>query len=92
MNSQYDVFNAIKSERTYQDHKWGTIKNRPHDVGTWLLIMRVLMNKAEYAYASGIGEVETLNELRKIVSVGVACMEQHGIIQRKSNHETRQNT
>ena len=41
------VFDAIDDERDFQDQKWGTIEDHPHEVGGWLTIMRSLLLKAE---------------------------------------------
>lgn len=76
------VISDIHDERVYQDRKWGTIEEHPHEVGSWLTIMRQLLNDAERAYMSQRGDVGALDELRKAVAVGVACMEQHGPVGR----------
>ena len=76
---QEDVLAAVIGERTYQDRKWGTIEEHPHEVGSWLTIMRQLLTDAERAYMSQRGDLSALDELRKVVAVGVACMEQHGV-------------
>lgn len=72
------VFRLIDLERDYQDEKWGTIKQHPHEVGAWLTVMRQLMIRAEEAWMGIAGDKGALDELRKVVSVGVACLEQHG--------------
>lgn len=74
-----DVLFAIEQERYHQDKKWGTLDEHPHEVGSWLTIMRQLLNDAERAYMSQRGDIDALDELRKVVAVGVACMEQHGV-------------
>ncbi len=33
------VYESIDSERDYQDLKWGSIKDRPHEVGAWITLM-----------------------------------------------------
>ena len=74
-----DVFFAIEQERDHQDKKLGTLDEHPHEVGSWITIMRQLLNDAERAYMSQRGDIGALEELRKVVAVGVACMEQHGV-------------
>lgn len=83
MAIKQEVINAIVEERVYQDRKWGTIEQHPHEVGSWLTIMRQLLNDAERAYMSERGDYGSLDEVRKVVAVGVACMEQHGPVPRK---------
>ena len=79
MLSQQKVFNAIQGERQYQDEKWGNPIDRPREVGTYLTLIRKLLHDAEVAYATSNGDQECLDELRKVVAVGFACFEQHGI-------------
>lgn len=76
---QADVLAAVIGERSFQDRKWGTIEDHTHEVGSWLTIMRCLLSDAEKAYMSQRGDNGALDELRKVVAVGVACMEQHGV-------------
>jgi regulation of enolase protein 1 (concanavalin A-like superfamily) len=73
------VYEAIDSERDLQDRKWGTVQEHPHEVGGWLTIMRKLMADAEAAWASKSDDRPALAEIRKVIAVGVACCEQHGV-------------
>ena len=77
--NQEDVLAAVIGERSYQDRKWGTISERPHEVGGYITLMRKLLNDAEAAWAGSRGDKDALDELRKVVAVGVACFEQHGV-------------
>lgn len=83
MTNRHEVFSAISDERVYQDRKWGTLEEHPHEVGSWLTIIRKLHDDAERAYMSQRGDQGALDEMRKVVAVGVACMEQHGVVQRQ---------
>lgn len=76
------VFDAIDSERDYQDGKWGTVQEHPHEVGGWITLMRKLLTDAEAAWASSNGDAKALVEIRKVLAVGVACGEQHGLPRR----------
>jgi hypothetical protein len=40
MSTLEEVFEKIRAEREYQDNKWGTIEEHPHDLPGYLLIMR----------------------------------------------------
>ena len=73
-----DVFFAIEQERDHQDKKWGTLDEHPHEVGSWLTIMRQLLNDAERAYMSQRGDIGALDELRKVVAEA-GRLEQHGV-------------
>lgn len=77
-----DVLSAVHDERVFQNRKWGTISERPHEVGGYLTIMRKLLSDAEAAWSSSRGDTQALDEVRKIVAVGIACMEQHGPVPR----------
>jgi hypothetical protein len=79
-----DVMSAIHDERVFQNRKWGTIEQHPHEVGGWLTIMRKLLTDAEAEWAGKSGDIGALDELRKVVAVGIACMEQHGAIPRSA--------
>ncbi|MGR9108746.1 MAG: hypothetical protein ACU843_17655 [Gammaproteobacteria bacterium] len=79
------VYSAIDEERAFQDRKWGTIAEHPHEVGAWLTIMRSLLVNADAAYSGQRGCSGALDEIRKIVAVGVACMEQHGVVRRETS-------
>lgn len=76
------IVGAISRERDYQDSKWGTIQEHPHSVAEWLLIMERKLEHAKDAWMTNRGHDEALCELLKVVSVGFAAMEQHGIIDR----------
>lgn len=73
------IFSIVDGERDWQDRKWGTIKQHPHEVGGWLTIMRRLLRDAEDAWASSSGDEAALHEIRKIIGTGIACAEQHGL-------------
>lgn len=74
-----NVFNAIDSERDYQDRKWGTPAEHPHEVGGYLTLMDVHLQRAKAAWACANNDNEALEALRKVLAIGVACAEQHGI-------------
>jgi hypothetical protein len=76
------VLSAVHDERVFQNRKWGTIEQHPHEVGGYLTIMRKLLTDAEAAWSSSRGDTAALEEIRKVVAVGIACMEQHGVPQR----------
>lgn len=73
---------AIRAERQYQDAKWGTPDEHPHDVGGWLTIMRCELREAEEAWMKGT-DADALREILQVSSVGVAAMQQHGTYERK---------
>jgi hypothetical protein len=76
---QEDVIAAVIGERAYQDRKWGTPREHPHEVGGWITLMRAKLDAAQNAWAGSRGEEKALHELRKVVAIGVACFEQHDV-------------
>lgn len=78
------IIEAIRRERVYQDAKWGTVKDHPHDVPGWLLIMRSELTEAEEGWVHCGGDKEALREILQVIATGVACLEQHGIFERQS--------
>ncbi len=81
------VYQAIDTERDHQDRKWGTIDKHPHEVGAWLLLLRVHIADAEREWANKADDRPALHEIRKIAAIAVACSEQHGITTRSKFEE-----
>lgn len=75
------VLNAIVLERRYQDETWGTISDNPHEIGQWLAIMQRELDEARAAYDACYERV-ALGKILQVAAVGVACLEQHGIVTR----------
>lgn len=87
MATRQEVYNAIDSERDYQEvkikeNRW----NDPKRVGEFLSVLRVLLADAEKKWygESDLQPTETLSQIRKIAAVSVACMEQNGVVSRSS--------
>jgi hypothetical protein len=72
-------YESIQTEREYQDRKWGTPAEHPHEVGAWLTLMQVHLTKAMQEWAGANHDRGALIELRKVLAIGVACAEQHGL-------------
>jgi len=87
---QKAVFEAIASERSYQDRRWGTPAEHPHEVGGYLTLMAVHLRRAQEAWAGAGGDAGALDALRKVLAVGVACGEQHGLRGRARAHGVSQ--
>lgn len=84
------VLDAVASERDYQDRKWGTVAEHPHEVGGWLTLMAVHLRRAQEAWASTNNDVEALESVRKVLAIGVACGEQHGLYARARSQPVSQ--
>lgn len=55
-----EVLTAIHDERVFQNRKWGTIQDHPHEVGGYLTIMRKLLADADQAWSSNKGDYGAL--------------------------------
>jgi hypothetical protein len=77
-----DVALAIRSERIYQEAKWG---GHGHNVGEWLLIMEKCLNDAKRAWSAAHGGAKVLSEVRQVAATAIACLEQHGAPVRELN-------
>lgn len=77
------ILEVIRRERVYQDAKWGSIRENPHPVMVWLDLMAEEWAESKQA-ALQRDEVEALREVVQLVAVGLACLEQHGAVPRKS--------
>lgn len=78
-----EIYKAIEAERNYQDEKWGF---NPHEVGAWILIMESELAEAKEAWVKHPGNEEALREVLQVISVGVACIEQHCVVERVAQH------
>jgi len=79
--SREGIYRAIDDERAFQDQKWGDLHNRPHDLCTWFVIMEAELQEAKQAFLKE-GHANALCELLQAVTVGVAALEQHGVVTR----------
>lgn len=75
------VLGAIESERHYQEQKW---PKHEHSVAEWLLIMQKCLDDAKRGWACDRENPNrtALHEIRQVVAVGVAAMEQCGAFNR----------
>ena len=73
---QIEVLRQVISEREYQDNKWGTIEENPHEIGQWISLMGKTMAKSAICYQECRSR-DALDEILQCVAVGLACLEQH---------------
>ena len=84
MTPRSDVYAAIDSERQYQDGMWNsstTTSGGLHSLEEWVVYMQSYLNQAVEQLSRNpkqIGDPLALHTIRKIATMGVACMEQHG--------------
>lgn len=79
------VFAAIVHERAYQVKRWGvrqpdgSFEEAPKSICDFITYMQHYMNEATKAATTAAEAYSTLEMLRKVTALGVACFEQHGI-------------
>jgi hypothetical protein len=85
-----EVSKIIKEERDYQNkdvrelwEKNGTEVPERKELGSWLMVMRHYLDKAEDNFLDYVPEeerVECIRAIAKLTTVGYACLEQYGDI------------
>lgn len=85
MASRAEVYSAIDSERAYQEELWG---GHRHEAESWTLFLQHYVNlatiKASTTDFTEEGKLTAyLSDLRKIATLAVAAMEQHGAPRRE---------
>lgn len=88
------IYEIIDGERSYQEQVWGangskrtsqTNNSDPskHDIGSWIVFMDYYLDLAKKEISTTDKETQVLDILRKVVALGIACFEQHGVPERK---------
>lgn len=84
MTTRKDVFDAIDSERDYQDAKKGNaargMVSDNRELGSLILFMDTYVRKAKDAFSGPHpdGFHNALHEVRKVAALAVLAMELHG--------------
>ena len=85
-----EVYNAIDEEREYQqkwdrerDDKSLPKRDETMAVEAWILWMEDYLQKARSAASTFVDKTEALHAIRKVVALGVACMEYNGAPRRE---------
>jgi len=88
-----EVYQAIDTERAYQEKVWGdngerrtnpeTNQNSQHAVGNWMTFMEYYLRQAQDRLTTEHGHQGALDSLRKVAGLCVACFEQHGVPSRQ---------
>ena len=102
MTTRQEVYNAIDSEREYQEAMWGdSLSNErapdpakeesggDHTLDEFTLYISGYTNELVQMASHFVGAEEQLAIIRKIAGLSVACMEQHGAPKRKMPDELR---
>ena len=79
-----EVYEAINSERDYQDKKWGVTDDpnyESYEPSQFLIDIEIHLNKAKQANYN-VDKNGVMNELRKIGALAVKCGEVHNMPKR----------
>jgi hypothetical protein len=79
------VITAMCLESDHQDAKGYSSE---HPVSAWLLIMQKELNEAMDAWVTGRGDSAALSEILQVMTVGMRCLQQHGIVTRRIEETT----
>lgn len=89
MPTREEVYQALDGERDYQNSLYPTSETEGfHSVAEYILYLEDYIAEARSIASRTWGPEATtqcLDVIRKITALGVVCMEQNGIVQRKTN-------
>ena len=70
------VYFELDEERKYQDNlDWHTKRqDKEHSISDWIIFMETKLNQAKEATYQ-LNEEEALKQIKKVTTLGVACME-----------------
>jgi len=93
MPTRQEVYDIISSERDYQV-KWdrdrtadptiNSYMDKDKPVETWLLWMEEYLSQARSYATSSFDKGSSMDQVRKVAALAVACMEYHGAAKRHS--------
>lgn len=76
-----DVYAAIDGERDYQDWRWGgPERDAKNSIGDFIVYMDHYMTMLKRDFSTEPGQLMALDQMRKVIALGVACMEVHGAV------------
>ena len=83
------IYAAIDQEREYQKNLWG---DHPKALENFIVYMEDYLAQARHEISRLPGDppMEALETIRKVVTLGVAAMEQHGVVLRGYSCPTKE--
>lgn len=84
-----EVYDAIDSERAYQDSRWNastTVTEGKHSLEEWFVYIEDYVSEAKHILcreARQTADLKALAIMRKVASMAVCAMEQHGAPRRE---------
>jgi hypothetical protein len=80
-----DVYEQIDKERDYQESLTTTVfrhNEADRSVPAEIVMMTTYLNHAVHEFTDYCGDEKALHQIRKIVALGVRCLENHGCPER----------
>jgi hypothetical protein len=85
------IYAALDREREYQEEKHGpTDHHGVHSVTEWLVYIEQYLNEAKKVvtyHSDPDARKRALCAIRKVTAMGLACMEQNGLVTREDEQE-----
>ena len=79
------IYEIIDGERDYQDSRWKNPEQDTHEPESWIIYIEHYLTKAKVALSTQpipTAYLEAMDNMRKVVALGVRCMEVHGVPRR----------
>lgn len=73
-----EIISAIESEIDYQNLLWKGDAGKNHSIAAWILFMEHHLAEARKIASTTSPETPALDHIRKCVTLGVRCMDEHG--------------
>ena len=89
MANRKEVYEAIDSERDYQDTRWNedtTVSKNVHSFEDWIMYMEDYIAEAKHLLSRTPrqdADPKVCHIMRKVLALGVSSMEQHGAPRRE---------
>lgn len=87
-STRAEVYAALDSERAYQESRWNattTTSEGKHSLSEWIAYMEDYLAEAKHLLARVAKQTaypDAVHIIRKVTTMGVAAMEEHGAPQR----------
>ncbi len=81
-----EVYQLLDEERDYQE---GKFPGHRHELGAYFTLLQFLLRKAIYSWAGDSNDEKALSNLRKLVALGIACLEEHGAPSRVAEEDEK---
>ena len=81
-----EIYQVLEGEEDYQIKKWGENHDKRHTIGDFLVYMEAYLNAAKAGYtfnSAPEGAHLALDQMRKVVELGIACFKAHGVPERE---------